>query len=397
MALRFGLLIALFWGVLTFTGHAQEVPPMGITRVPVSLYPTPERGLLIIGELPQRSAVLIDGRDPIGLWLLVQSLEGNQRGWIAAGYMMLSLDVNLYDLPIREDQLATLPAPTPSYSPEVSAKLDRLFAYPLLYQMDTDAMRATFERGVALGNRPQVFVKIGDSNTANGDFLRPIGMNLRRPVCDYGAYSYLTETVAYFSVSPREPFTNSFDSTHFTVRDGLGTNGLLDPIWATDPACGANESLLECEYRVVRPSIAIMLIGLMDLEHHTIDFFRANLAFIVERSLELGVIPVLTTYAVLTDYPTAQDSLWEKSLDLNLAILDVVDQYDVPLIHLWRAQQTLPNVGIGPDRTHLKHSVGDFCRFTGEEWLYGGTMRNLLTLQALDEIRRGVLNLPVSP
>jgi hypothetical protein len=34
--------------------------------------------------------------------------------------------------------------------------------------------------------------------------------------------------------------------------------------------------------------------------------------------------------------------------------------------------------------------VGEFCSFTGEELLYGGTMRNLLSLQALDVLRRSL-------
>jgi hypothetical protein len=99
---------------------------------------------------------------------------------------------------------------------------------------------------------------------------------------------------------------------------------------------------------------------------------------------------VQTTFTVLPDYVSPELPLWDKALDYNIAIIDVAEKYSTPVIHLWKALQTLPDYGVGPDRTHLKASVGEYCSFTGEEQLYGGTMRNLLSLQALDEIQRTV-------
>jgi hypothetical protein len=111
---------------------------------------------------------------------------------------------------------------------------------------------------------------------------------------------------------------------------------------------------------------------------------------VIAESVAAGVIPIQTTFTVLLDYISPELPLWEKSLDYNLAILEVAERYGTPVIHLWRALQTLPDYGIGPDRTHLKAAVGEFCSFTGEELLYGGTMRNLLSLQALDVLRRSL-------
>jgi hypothetical protein len=97
----------------------------------------------------------------------------------------------------------------------------------------------------------------------------------------------------------------------------------------------------------------------------------------------------LTTIIVLPD----QERLsFDDAMRINNHILDMADQYGIPLINLWEAVQTLPNYGIGPDRTHLKQKIGEFCSFDGPEQAYGGTLRNLLTLQALDELRRNILD-----
>jgi len=58
---------------------------------------------------------------------------------------------------------------------------------------------------------------------------------------------------------------------------------------------------------------------------------------------------------------------------------------------LWAAAEVLPDHGIGPDRNHLKARVGAYCDFSGAERELGGTLRNLLTLQMLDALRREVL------
>ena len=75
-----------------------------------------------------------------------------------------------------------------------------------------------------------------------------------------------------------------------------------------------------------------------------------------------------------------------------MMLLDIARDEQVPLINLWSAAQTLPDEGIGPDHTHLKAQVGSYCSFDGAQQQYGGTLRNLLTLQALDQLRQNVLS-----
>jgi hypothetical protein len=94
---------------------------------------------------------------------------------------------------------------------------------------------------------------------------------------------------------------------------------------------------------------------------------------------------------VLTTFPMAPDHMYyEKSLQFNMVILDLARSNGIPLINLWRAARSLPDNGLGPDRYHLSQGP-TYYTFTGEENLYGLTLRNLMTLQALDELRRNVL------
>lgn len=279
------------------------------------------------------------------------------------------------------------PTPTPlSADPDIQAMVERLHETPALYNMDTPAVHDIFKHGQQLGNRANVFTKVGDSNTTNGDFLQPIGM--KGDFCELGPYTDLQQTIDFFSISPDTVAANSFVRQSVAAKEGLSSAAALDPFWAGDD-CEANEGPLACEYRLIQPGFAVMMLGLMDVRYKHADSFRTNIEKVIQLSIDQGVIPVLTTIVVLPD----QERLsFDDSIQINNHMLDMADQYGIPVINLWQAVQTLPDYGIGPDRTHLKQKIGKFCSFDGSELEYGGTLRNLLTLQALDELRRNVLD-----
>jgi hypothetical protein len=80
-------------------------------------------------------------------------------------------------LPLTFAQGTPSPSALPlSDDPEILAMIERLLATPVLYNMDTQAVKDIYARGLELGNRPDVFTKIGDSNTTSGDFLQPMGL-----------------------------------------------------------------------------------------------------------------------------------------------------------------------------------------------------------------------------
>jgi hypothetical protein len=168
---------------------------------------------------------------------------------------------------------------------------------------------------------------------------------------------------------------------------GFNSAAVLDPFWASEDVCRRGESSLMCEFRRVQPSVAIIMLGGIDINDLDTPEYAANMRAIVQTTITQGVIPVLTTFVVLPE----RGAVYERSLEFNMALLDLASTEQIPLLNLWTAAQSLPDHGIGPDRTHLKAVVGSFCSFDGAHTQYGGTLRNLLTLQVLDALRRDVL------
>jgi hypothetical protein len=108
---------------------------------------------------------------------------------------------------------------------------------------------------------------------------------------------------------------------------------------------------------------------------------------IVQRSLEKGVIPVLFTFSYNPD-----SELWQEALAFNLSLVEIANQYQVPLVNLWAAARIIPDYGLDTDLVHLKNSGFEYLNFAnGNEAFYGVAMQNLLAVRVLDEIRRGII------
>jgi lysophospholipase L1-like esterase len=108
--------------------------------------------------------------------------------------------------------------------------------------------------------------------------------------------------------------------------------------------------------------------------------YQANLNRVVETSIEMGVIPVLSTIP------------WNRFRDpapFNAVIITTARAYDIPLVDFYSVVDRLPNHGVGEDGVHLSippgGESGDFSSYNLQ---FGYTMRNLVTLQALDAVWR---------
>jgi hypothetical protein len=280
-------------------------------------------------------------------------------------------------------------------APDVEAITARLQQTPVFNNFTSDRVREIYAQGQILGNRPQVFTKLGDSDTAQGAFLRPMGMGSHPGFyCDLGEHTELQETLDYFSsVPPRDGVSNSFDSTSLGAHKGFSTASIFDSWWAQSQSklCHVGETPLDCEYRIVQPSTAFIMFGLIDVQIFTPDEYRANMVLIIDRSIEMGVIPVLSTFLVLENNPK-QD--WHIALAFDDVLLDLAEEYQIPLINLWHELQPLPNHGVSPDQVHLGYPSSGFCNFNGAQEKYGGVLRNFLTLTALDILRQEVFLAP---
>ncbi|MBN1286555.1 MAG: SH3 domain-containing protein [Anaerolineae bacterium] len=272
-------------------------------------------------------------------------------------------------------------APNPgAREAELIAKLS---AVPIVPSGISGRVRQIFAQGQAMGNRPGVFSKVGDCMTQFHAFLIPFGAG------EYtlGGYAYLQPTIDFFNATEaRYGSANSFVNESMVAEGGFSAPSVLDPLWAKPDHCQAGETPLACEYRLLKPGVAIILFGAVDVHYLPPAEFGRYLRQIVDVSIAHGVIPVLNTI------PANKEYMWAGILELNSVVVDIAQEYGVPLINLWRATQDLPDGGIDTsDYLHLSFKGDRWASFTGDEQRWGYTLRNLVTLQTLDMLRAAVL------
>jgi hypothetical protein len=213
-----------------------------------------------------------------------------------------------------------------------------------------------------LGNNPHVFSRIGDCASAAPAFLVGFDHNY-----NLGGYTYLQPAIDYFR--------GSFERPSLAAKAGLNTAGLLTTLWTGDQ-CLSHETLLDCQYRLDRPSFAIISIGTNEAYyiHHDPASFERNLRKIIEDTIDQGIIPILGT--------KADDFEGDNSINATIARLAL--EYDLPLWNFWLATRPLSNQGLS-DAAHLSTaSYANFTDFSIPHSLeYGMQMRNLTALQML--------------
>jgi hypothetical protein len=297
---------------------------------------------------------------------------------------------------------ACTPAQTPSsgtnrpappvfgtFDPAITKDIDvaSLPVLPAITPAMRDNLRAIFEQGKAKGNLARVFAKLGDCMTENEYFLAPISNNQ----FNLGEYASLKPTIENFlgvptrSASGKPWDKDSFATVGLASAGGFNVAGPLDPTWTNPEWCSPNESPMSCEYRISKPSIAIIMFGTNDVNATDLKTYDFYLRSIISQTLDAGVIPLLNTF------PNRPENL-EKSNQLNQIVVKVAQDYAIPLVNLNRALDALPNHGVNPnDTTHLSAPADKRVDvFTTDNLQYGFTLRNLVTIQALDEVLKAL-------
>jgi hypothetical protein len=123
------------------------------------------------------------------------------------------------------------------------------------------------------------------------------------------------------------------------------------------------------------------MFGTNDVNTTDLATYDYYLRSIISQTLDAGIIPILNTFPTRPENP-------DKTNRLNQIVVKAAQDYDVPLVNLNRALASLPNQGVNPDdTTHLSAPPDKRVDvFTKENLQYGFTMRNLVTLQALDAV-----------
>jgi hypothetical protein len=231
-------------------------------------------------------------------------------------------------------------------------------SFPVVPTLSPQAVD-TFRKGLALGNNPQAFSKVGDGEIATSWFLTMFDLDPSH--YDLGPHQYLEPVI--------ETYAGSFEHVGIAAHSGFSTSLILDPFLAPNEVCKVEESPLECELRRHRPSFAFFSLGTNQV--WAPELFEAELRQMVQICIEQGVVPILATKG---------DNL-EGNHGINAIIAGVAEEYEIPLWNFWLALQSLPNQGLQVDGEHLTWAVNDFD--DPESMAHAWPVRNLTALQVL--------------
>ena len=251
--------------------------------------------------------------------------------------------------------------PNITSTPDLRLPPEQWQKWPVIPTVSARA-REIYQRGLALGNNPRAFSKIGDCQSIPASFLG---------IYDTDRYTFAPE---YQSLQDTVDFyAGSFNREGESVRGGFNTSSVLLPLWAmSSEACQPGENPMQCENRIHNPSIVFISLEIW-FEGRTPEVYEKYLRQIIEYNIEQGTLPILATKA---------DNV-EGDYSINATIAKLAYEYDLPLWNYWIAVQPLPNHGLDPtDETgfHLN--------------LYGWNIRSFSALQVLDSIRLAMGDLP---
>jgi hypothetical protein len=255
--------------------------------------------------------------------------------------------------------LTSTPLTAPTLGPDDWESL------PVIPQISPNAVKI-YQDGVSLGNDPDAFSKIGDCGSTPAWFLGDFDRDPK--------YYRLGENQELAVVI--EEFHGSFGRTSLAAKSGFNASSIFSSLWADPEQCERNESPIDCEYRVHRPTIAFIMLGSNDVFHP--DDFEPQMRKIIETSISKGVLPILSTKA---------DNV-EGDGRINATIARLASDYDIPLWNYWRAVQDLPDQGLQEDKVHITWAPNRFDDPLAMS--RGWPIRNLNALQILDAIWKAV-------
>jgi hypothetical protein len=226
---------------------------------------------------------------------------------------------------------------------------------------------AIFRKGKRLGNKPDVFVKVGDCDSANYFFY-----GIDDGLYNLGDSNQLQEAI--------NQFTGSFNHRGVAASDGFVAASVLNPIWADPSLCKPGETPLACEYRARKPSVALIMLRTYNYGDNWQEKYYQDMKTVVEYSLKQGVIPVLSTLPAIPGY-----------LEMNDRIRLLASQYNVPLWDILVSVERLPNRGIDINGHLTLPPNGLETFFVGFNLDYGMVRRNIEGLEVLYRLKKEVI------
>lgn len=217
-----------------------------------------------------------------------------------------------------------------------------------------------------------VFAKVGDSLTVSTSYLHCLA----------------TTALAL-------PEQESLEGTRASLAGGDAAGS--DPFrrvsmaatvgWSASAPLVGQPPPLEQELDALSPAWATVMFGTNDIQRGSIARYGEDMLVLVDTLLARGVIPLLSTIPPRGDSGSADAQVPRY----NLVVRALAEARQIPLIDLERRLRALPDFGLGQDDIHLNRDSRGACTFDDEGLRHGYNFRNLLVLQALDRLRRSVV------
>jgi uncharacterized protein YraI len=361
---RNGLAIFMLIGALVVGSapvFAQDSPD-ATPFVALNMRAGPGTTYAVIGVLQPTDSLILEARNGDTSWVLGHTPTGALRGWVAAIYLKYRDGFAASRLPVGEETIA---GGNPTSADSVPVPAASASGYIVIPGRAYDILA----QGIAKGNNPGGFVKVGDSNAES---TRMLAAAFEAGQYDLGPYIYLEPTIAFFRDG------GSFRHFHASAHGGLSVLAVQDPMYRPQQYCGQFTGPLECDFNALRPSVAFVFPMAGDVYGLTDYEYAAGLRQIVAQCVERGTVPVLVTWP-----------LQHRVGFINSTVRAVAGEFGVPLIDFANAAESLPNRGTqANDVIHLTGT--DFMSFNGDETRYGYALLNLLALQTLDQLTAGI-------
>lgn len=367
----------------SFSATPTAIPPTAMTKTPTLQQGSadarihPNESLVLVYIEPNESSdylTVLSMNDPLMVlertaddrWIKVRTTD-NLEGWVLNAQLIV--EIELANVPA-----IAVPTPPSAITPPV-ADIQPATLEGEVWGASRTNLQTILKRGIARGNRVEVFSKIGDSITESVHFLAPFGDKRY----DLQGYAYLQPAIDYFSQGIMYNDRNPFNATPIAAKRSWTSATVLDPDYANPQFCQAGESPLECDYAAIAPIVALIMFGTNDVSSMSADTFRRNMSEIIEISIDYGIIPVISTIP-------QRDGYAAKVREFNAVIVDLADKYDIPLWDYAALMSTLPNQGLSSDGAHPSFPQGNTtaaATFSFANLQYGYTVRNLSALEIL--------------
>ena len=234
--------------------------------------------------------------------------------------------------------------PTPQYLPEAWR------VWPVIPEV-TEKAKEIYKKGIAMGNNPHAFSKIGDfQNLRNASFLS---------LYDHpGSFDSQGRVKPFLDTI--ENFKGYWDRDGESANSGFTAASPLSPIWANPDVCLPDENPMECELRITKPSFVLISLEL-PFNGRTTEIYERYMRKIIEYVISQGAVPILSTKA---------DNM-ERDHSIILTTVKLAYEYDLPLWNFWLAAQPLADQGIDPlrDGFHISEQAWNERSFTFLETL----------------------------